>query len=321
MERGLFYAFASITLWGLVDASGRVAMSYFHFNPFIFACTSFTYAGVSLLLIAGLGKNGLSTLTHPHTWLWGILRVINLVCLSYAYISVTATEVAFINRISVVIAVLLSFLVLRRKPHPLLLPGFLFISGCVLWLSLRQEGGFTNPAVWSVYLAAVLNAAMALLIETHPDSKKTVGIRARCRYTGVVLLVASLLFITTAFTVNTLEAYLPNAFHQPFAAPSYTDLTKTSFQLFALFMGSLLIAPAMYVTFYAIRLLNTDNMMMVGTILHFATIAFELVLSIFNILDIRAFDGIDLLLGMGVTIGALYCLTINIINRKPHPNA
>ena len=323
MERGLIFAVAAMMLWGLLDASNRYAVVALGADPWVFSCMNLITGALILLAIAGKGQGGLETLRHGHTWVFGFFRVLMTLFLVFAFTAVSASEANFMLRINVVMALFAAWVVLGRKPTWTDMPGLLVLIGGYSVMVARQQDGLLNWAVILVILAAVCDTIMTMIAEVHPASKKASGLKARCRYTGVVLLVTSVFFCMIAYGIAELKVHitdptlLDSAFGKVLSkAPSLSSFTHPGTLISAVVIGLVLRAPSMYLYLYAARLMKSENLIMIATLSPFATLAAESIFVSSGWLQAATLDTIDVLAGVCMTCGAVSMILLRIIRKR-----
>lgn len=312
MDRGLLFAFMAVTLWGLLDASSRYAVVALHADPMVFSCLNLICGAMILLAIAGREPGGLETIRRPHTWAFGFFRVLMTLFLVFAFTAISASEVNFLLRINVVVTLVAAWVLFHRRPHATDIPGLLLLLGGFVHLGASQTNGFLNWAVLFVILAACCDMVLSVIAERHPVSKKALGLHARCRYTGFVLLVTSLFFFLMALGLALLKMQLYGTFLYTGTlaqvldrAPQPDAFIDPATLLSALVIGLFLRAPSMYLYLYAARLLKAENLMMAATLAPFATLAAESLFGAMGWLDVSGLEMSDIIAGACMTVGAL----------------
>lgn len=324
MERGLLMAFVAVFLWGLLDASSRYAVVAMDADPMIFSCLNLMSGAFLLLLIAGPGKGGLETIRQSHTWAFGFFRVLMTLFLVFAFTALSASEVNFMLRINVLMGMIVAWLFFKRKPGMTDVPGLLLLIGGFTLLVMRQQDAFLNWAVGLVILAAVCDTVLTVIAENHPASKRASGLKARCRYTGFVLLVTSLFFLALAFGIAVFKAAMggdvatmPQAIQEVLGrTPEMSSFTHFGTLVSALVIGVFLRAPSMYLYLYAARLLKTENLMMAATLAPFATLGSESLFVSMGWLQAATLDMVDVGAGMAMTFGAMSMVVLRVLKHR-----
>ncbi len=320
LDRGMMFAIASAVLWGLVVAASKVSVTTLQIPAVLFSSMMFFYAGIVLIFIGRKGATHKETLKSWHTWAYGGVRLIDVICFNLSLLYITATEAILMQRTTILFAIFLSYFAFKRTPSKADIPGLLLILIGCSFLIVR-EGGFESTVVWLIGISALGNAIRALLIEAHPESNKALGLRARCRYTGVVVFVSSIFTLVGLFILNQLQEPVVNnhvlgeilyqtSYYNPLEAFLSWKLHIASFVV-----GGLFLAPTMYVIFYAIRLINADNLLMVGALIPFASMAFESLFSLLGWLDMSTFDVTDMAIGVMITLGAMLTFVLRMYKK------
>jgi drug/metabolite transporter (DMT)-like permease len=316
MEKGFYVATAAVVLWGLMDAVSRVVVGTGVVNPLVFTLLNFVYGSAMLLALSGFGKEGLSTLKDPYTWVYGFFRVIHLALFNVSLLAITATEAAFITRVSALFGVVLVFFAFGRKPEKKDAIGLGVLGmGALAMAATQPNGGLLNWAVWLVLGAAFLNALLLVIVEAHPVAKSSRSHRSRSRYTAITLMVTSLFFFGLATLLGVLSKFglSPEWLESAVIAPKISDLYNLKAHMVSAVVGALIIGPVMYLTFWAVKLLKSDNMLLAGSLIPFATIAFESVFSLIGLTDTTNVEARDILFGLLITVGSVYTIISRII--------
>ena len=310
MEKGISLALGAIALWGVFDAISRLSVVSIGAQPVVFSCLNLLFGGLILIALGGRGWGGWETFKNPYTWAYGIIRIFMSVSIVLSYLYLTASESGFLLRISAVIVIFAMWAMFKKKPYKEDIPGILLMCLGFAAIALRQQDSLLNMGVLFITFAAVSDTFLNITAERHPISNQTTGFRTRCRYTGVVLAVSSLVFLIFTLVTNTL--ILPFKDDSPLLTqlhdwlPQLEDFLHVPTIGAALVSGLFFRAPIMYMYLFAARLVKADTILMLSTLGTFSILGAESVFSFFGLLDISTIDTTDIAAGTVMTIGALW---------------
>jgi hypothetical protein len=320
MERGMYYAYAAMVLWALLDVTIRFALVTLGSNPVVLTCYSIIVGGLVLMLMGWRGRVKLATFMNVWTWVYGVLRMLLSITFTAAFLYITATEGGFLLRASFVLIMVVYFFVLRRSfTKPDLIGSLIFLTG-FLWMASRLEDGFMNLGLWLVGVAIILDVLLNMVLEFHPIGKRVKGFSEHSQYTGVVLCVSGLFFLLLAFIAS--QFYLPTEADTALMkivnalAASPADFSHMPTIIVSIIMGFTLRAPIMYLYFKAINMIKADNVLMVSAIGPFAALGFESIFSALGLMDMSTFDGWDAMAGLLMTAGAIFAAFVRLAKRQ-----
>jgi len=325
IEQGLRPAYLAIIVWAIILVVNRWAVTTFDAHPWSFTFIQVLAGGLTLLIIAGRGSakgqnNAKRTLKHGYTWSIGVLRVLDVLFHVSALALISATEAEFLNQYTIFISLIFSWFILNRKPAPNEFIGILIAGAGLVWLTLEQEGGFANTAVILMIITSVYSSLQFLIVELHPESNKALGLKDRCRYTGVVLVVTSVCFFVGATLLSLLREFSPawlQGAGMIYDWVQYTPTLETLFNpataLVAIITGIVLRAPVMYLDFLSIRLLKSENYAIIlGVFGPFAILALELVAGLMGFVNTESIDSNIIMAGLLITFGSGYVMLMRI---------
>lgn len=313
----MYYGYGAIILWAILDVLSRLAVVSFEANPVVFTCYNMLFGGIVLALLGGRSPIQWKTFAHPLTWVFGFLRMSVSIFYTTAFIFMTTTEGSFLLRVSSVMIVALYWLSGRKKFAMADAIGMgLFLAG-FLWMAARLDNGFSNLGVIFILIAALLNMCLSIVAEVHPIGDKAEGFRKRSQYTGVVLIVSSLVFIGLALASAWLNAFAnvgSGLFGEAVTtlAPQMTDFVNMPTILLAVAAGFILRAPITYMYLYSVKLIKADNILLVSAVGPFAALGVESLVNVAGLLPMNTLDGWDILAGAFMTIGAIFAVFVRL---------
>ncbi|MEM1050220.1 MAG: EamA family transporter [Pseudomonadota bacterium] len=305
MRKAFFVTAGAIVSWGAVSALSRVLLLRLDLDPWAFSFLQLCAGGVALMLIAGGKSPPLASLGRPTTWILGALRVLSAALYTTVLGWLSVLEAGTIGAVSVPLAALCVWLILGRRPARREWFGHLIILGGILTLFVHLDAPIQAPVAGLLGLNAVAIVTLSILAERHPDNlSDEPGVRLR--FTGAVLLVTALFFLT-------LRILSPGAPDAAWPEPTW-DL-----QLIAISaaVGIFLRAPSMVLSFWAIRLAGTQNYTAAIAFLPLTGMAFEEAAFAAGFLAVSRFEFATLAIALCVGSGTLLVLAARAGWRWP----
>lgn len=300
MIYGIYITFITIFFFALYDTFNRVAISVVGAAPWQLALWQLIFASLVLLLFSGWGRTGLNTLKSWYTWGIGLTRVMSIVLFLPALAYVSATEATLLLKLNVFVTMGLAYYYLNRKPAKSDLVGITAIVAGLALIISNQMGGLFSPAVLLIFGATTTISISTFLTELHPVSNQSISVRARCRYTAVVLFVISVIFLIMSLLLS---------FVSPSIHAYVTATGDTSWQVLMItaFVGGVFIrAPTTYFSFLAIRLVKSENYLMLLSLIPFVTMGLESILILFGIFPENTISGQTILAALLISGGSLF---------------
>lgn len=307
-------AFITVLLWAVDTVYGRWAVTVLNVNPAIFSCVSLLAASTVLIIIAGPGKAGLETLRRPHTWAYGMFQIMLSISLNWGLTFVSATELTFLSRFSIVLAVIFAWMFLQRKPS-----WQDAISLCIIGLGLYLVAIQTAPEGRIPGLLCILGVALfqtlrTMIAEVHPEAVQAQNIKSRCRVTGYVLLVTSFCLLSLTVAGAALKLTLADdptmlqAIPVLASMPDWQDVLRKETIYSAVLFGGTILPLAMYLYFYVARLVKTEVFMSMIAFLPFFTYLAENILANAGILKPTIIPPSLLMCGAIIVLGAIFMI-------------
>ena len=268
----LAVAVAATIAWAVLLVATRLVLIRFEINAWGFTLVQLLTGGLAMMAFGRRATIAWGSLLSPSIWAYGALRVVSAGASSAALLYVTVMQDTLLASMNVPLAALVLVLVTRRPlPGGQVLAHDIMIAG-IATMAFSLPGGLLNPAVLLEVIAECAVVASTLLIERHPENRRD-DVKARCLFTGTVLMVTAAMFIAAWALSGALgisvgsNALAFGDFGQLFAS---TDLL-----IAGALAGVLLRGPTMYLALLAVRLAGTQTYLATLALLPFACLVFE----------------------------------------------
>ena len=306
-KKGIVLSFLTMFFWALHDVAFRYAAVEFKVEPTVFICFTLFVSAFVLIVVAGPGTGGVSTLKRGHTWAYGIIEVFMNIAQMFALIYITTTEMNFLNRFTVIMSLFATWAVFSRRPHSSDFAGGALVLLGLYLIANGLDPEIRIPALVCIFFVAFTSVAAAMLGEIHPDNLEAESVRERSRVAGYVLLACSFVFLIVSLGVASLKAASPqlqDALPLLNGLPDVADFMHEPTFFIALVLGVTIMPVAMYFFFYATKTAKTETFMAVSSTLPFITYAVEGTVASFGLLDVSGITYTDLAAGAVIVLGA-----------------
>lgn len=191
--------FSVFVLTGLVQIFSRYSSVVLSVNPIVFSCYSFLACAFILILIGGKGSLIKETIKSIDTWFYGFALMISYIVGMCLYAYVTSTELTMLQKVSVALTLISSWVFLSRKPDIFQLIGALIVSLGVIIVAYGIDSEDKKHVFLMSFIYGLVQSARVFLAELHRPHSKAVKMnkdpRAKARVIGFVMLIVSLIFI------------------------------------------------------------------------------------------------------------------------------
>ncbi|NRA87862.1 MAG: DMT family transporter [Rhizobiales bacterium] len=312
-ETPLFVILACVSSWAIITVLARVLLLTYGFAPATFVFIQMLAGGLTLVLLSHkrIKVFGLSPLKQLHTWGFGFFRVISASFYVGSLLYVSATNGAFLGATNVIMSVLFVWLILKRKPKLIELPGHLIIL--VGWYLLvgQLDNQFSNPAVWMMLFSQIIISFAIILAETHPMNQNN-NSGDTLYLTGIILLASAIILLILSYLASIFEAQLPESFYPEIRAHVSNFMLQDIFNpyawIFGIFMGAIFRAASIYYSLRAVKLTTTEFYLGSMSIMPFLIFGLEYIAMQLNYLPSKAFEAQPFILGSLMTLGCLYII-------------
>ncbi len=315
MKKGLILSFITIIFWALSSVCTRFVAIRYEVSPSIFTYLKFFTAAIVLIIIAGPGRGGISTIKRPHTWLYSIFLIGTNLFFMLTMLYMPATKASLLLLGDIVVSMPLVWFLFNRKPTKTEMSGALVILGALYMITqgLNPETKFLG--VLCIMIAIVFGVVRAIIAEIHPDSNNAKTVKDECRVTGYVSMVTSFIFIIFTLILAGLKMSLSaeiidsSVFAQ--ILPDISNFYHKETVLSGIIIGAFIIPFSMYFFFCSAKHAKSEVFFMVAALHPFAIYAFELLFERCGLLSAKEISHKDLLCGLVIVIAS----TIMIIRK------
>lgn len=262
IARQALWAAVFVILWGNLNIFAHHYAVHHGASAVGIALISISAAAVVMLAYGGWElATARNTLRYPLTWVYALCRVGTVICLALGLTGLTPGTAMFLSITDIIFTLPLVWVVLgRRQP--------LFDVLCVVGLLIGLQGvvgqldnQWLNFSLWCLLGEGMLSAVMTITMEKHPTWPHELSWRARCAFTGAVLLATTLALYAAFILVAVLGMLLP----LPEALANWANpqallggLFSAATWGFGVFLGVVFRAPQMLLSFVALRGLKSE---------------------------------------------------------------
>lgn len=314
--------FTVFVLWG----GSNVYMSYvtqnLHVNKLVFAFVTFISCSLCLLRYAGYGKLSKETFRSIDTWVYGVIMITGYFVSLNLFSLMSATESTILQKLSVVLGVIISYIFLARKITKIQFLGVLTILSGVLLVAYNVEPEKAFKVYILIFFAGLLQSLRMFVAEYHKPHKVAIkdnSIKSRCRVIGYVMFVVSLLFGSVLFFISILSFYSHNTEGVKFIVTIH-DFMHYPTIISALIMGVFMYAPLRFLEFSITEKIKTENFLALGALTFFSTLFWEWATQGLTNLPLRMLTPEVMLAGVLITVGALIMSISKIMQSKNGDN-
>lgn len=270
--------------WALLLVANRLALLQFHADAYAMTCWQLAFGGLALIVLSPGRKIPWRQFSLPLNWLYGFLRVLTGVSWTASLLYISSPQSGILSQSGMPLAALLAIFFLGRPPHKTEWIGHAFLLAGVLLMSWHLPGGFSNPAVWLMLASEIASISSSIVAEKHPDNQTNDG-WAHLRFTGVLLLITSALFLVFPPLIG-----LVIPFDMPFL--SLENFFGWPTLISGFLIGVLFRGPAMVLTLRSIKLAGVETYFLAASSLTFILLGIETIAARFTNVPSPEPDGV-----------------------------
>ncbi len=228
-------------------------------HPIAFILYAMLTSAVVTLAITGLGPDALAIALHPMSWLVGIAIILIEVFYFMTLAYVPPAHGNLVLRIGIPLAMLTGWALLGRRPRALAIAGGIAIVAATGFVIGVTAAGIRWPMATAGVLASVFMVVRGFGSEFHPWNRAARSVGAKLRFTGIVVLVTSLisLVLTTLAATSTATGFIPQFRFVPTAA----QLLHVPTILLGSLAGGAILTLMAYLNFSSVVKITTENFM------------------------------------------------------------
>lgn len=305
----LFALFSVFVLWGLNNIMISYSAKVLEVNYLIYTCCAFISGSAMLLLIGGL-KDDLAkeTLRSPDTLIFGLVMLLGYLITLSLFFYTSATEGAFLQRISMIFSLLIAWFFMQRKPNIVnLISAILVLVG--IGLICREIPEDNRGYIYLImFLEGMALTVRTFAAETHKTYNRAMreseDPKLKTRVVGFVMFLVSIVFLIFSFMFATLQTFYP-IFDNSSIVPVLSDFYDYKTIFAGLIAGIFLMTPLRLIEFFSANTIKSENFLALAAISPFATLFWEWLLEPLTGLGVKGFTSNDWLAGGIITFGCL----------------
>lgn len=312
---GVLFSLITIFIWAAYDIVVRVGAIIWQIKPYAFVSVTLFFSALTLVLFAGRGPLGVSTLKQSHTWLIGFLKLVVNVIYIMMIIEITSTEANVLIRYAAIASLIIAIIFMGRRHSRMMFVAQIFIIIACSMVASDLDSKHMIYVMSLVGAYCFFYVIMNLAIELHPQNNAARTIRDQCRTTGFVSIVTTLIFIGVPLLIEAgvflffgnmpvlapLMKYLPNA----------ADYTHIPTLVFGMAVGVFIVSFDIYFYFLATKVEKSENFFAVTTLLPAITLLMETSMSLTGLLDISTISSLDI-----AAIVLLACVGVFVVVER-----
>ncbi len=266
--RILALALVNSLIWAVYMLLTRHVVSGAHLDPWAYTLVQLLSAGLIMLWVGRRTPGSWSDLLAPWTIGYAFLRVAINGCTSAAIVWLAVTQSTLLSTASVLIGALSGWFLTRIAPTRREWPGLLLLAVGVAAFAFAAVSDTTWRGLLWLCLSESLAVAGSWMIAYHPRNRAT-DMMARCRFTGEILVAASVALILTWSLAG-----LGGLVISPWAGGG-DAFGRIELWIYAALAGILFRAPGTWLGFWTINHVGVQAYLIALTAMPFFAIALE----------------------------------------------
>jgi hypothetical protein len=254
-------------LWSLYLLLTRHVVSGARLDAWAYTLVQLLAAGLVLLWIGRRAAGSWADLLAPWTVGYAFLRVAINGATAAAVAWLAITQSTLLATISVLIGAMSGWLLTRQAPPRRDWPGLALMGAGIAGFALSLSGEGWRGLAW-LFLSETMAVAGSWMIAFHPRNRSS-GTAARSRFTGEILVAASLALILV-WTLLGLAGVMPS----PWAGAG-DAFGRLELWFYAVLAGLLFRAPGTWLGFWTINHTGVQTYLIALTAMPFFAISLE----------------------------------------------
>ena len=272
-------------------------------------------AAVAMLVAVGPGEQAVAIVRHPLSWVVGVSIILLEVFYFQTIAYVAPAHGNLVLRIGIPVAMAAGWAFLGRRPVPLAIGGAVLVAVAAAFVVAVTPPDVRWPMAMAGTLAAVFMVVRGFASEFHPVNRAARTVRDKLRFTGVVVLMTSVLglLIVACAAAAQGEGVLAATRMLPLSAQMLHAPTIA----LGVVGGGAVITLMMYFNFSSVVTIGTGNLTAMMALSPATTWLFQEIGSALGLIDVQS-PGADIVGAMAVCIAAVLLIFLaEIRGRKP----
>ena len=266
--RILALALGNSLIWAVYMLLTRHVVSGARLDPWAYTLVQLLAAGLAMLWVGRRTPGSWGDLLAPWTVGYAFLRVAINGCTSAAIVWIAVTQSTLLATASVLISAAMGWVLTRATPSRREWPGLIGLALGVAAFALAAVSDTTWRGILWLGLSETLAVAGSWIIAYHPRNRSA-DLAARCRFTGEILVAASIALILTWSLAG-----LAGAVASPWAGGG-DAFGRIALWVYAILAGVLFRAPGTWLGFWTINSVGVQAYLIALTAMPFFAIALE----------------------------------------------
>jgi len=227
-------------------------------HPVAFILYAMIAAAALTLAIVGPGTQAVAIARHPLSWAVGASIILLEVFYFQTIAYVTPAHGNLVLRIGIPIAMLAGWAFLGRRPSALAIGGGALVVAIIAFVVAITPADVRWPMAAAGTLAGAFMVARGVAGELHPMNRAARTVREKLRFTGVVVLIASLLSL--ALVALATGAVAARAIPGTRLLPSAAQMMHLPTLVLGCLVGGVVLALMFYFNFSSVIAIGTENL-------------------------------------------------------------
>jgi hypothetical protein len=223
-------------------------------HPVAFILYAMFSAAAMMLATVGFGRQAAPLARHPLSWAVGLSIILLEVFYFQTIAFVAPAHGNVVLRIAVPISMAAGWVFLDRRPPPLAIAGGVATVLVVAFVVAVTPAGVRWPMAIAGVLAGTFMVLRGFASEFHPMNRAARTVNEKLRFTGIVVLIASLL----SFALVALAAV---AIPQTPMLPTAAQMLHLPTMLLGCAVGGAVLTLMFYLNFSSVVAIGTENLM------------------------------------------------------------
>ena len=223
-------------------------------HPVAFILYAMIAAAAMMLATVGFGPQAAALVRQPMSWAVGLSIILLEVFYFQTIAYVAPAHGNVVLRIAVPISMVAGWAFLHRRPLPLSTVGGVLTVLVVAFVVAVTPADVRWPMTIAGTLAGTFMVLRGFASEFHPVNRAARTVRDKLRFTGVVVLIASLLSLALVATATAMVPETP-------MLPTAAQMLHVPTMLLGCLVGGVVLTLMFYFNFSSVIAIGTENLM------------------------------------------------------------